>query len=58
MDLEEREQQYIEAQNMLAEDVAHPVLHQESINMGINDGIDYTPTIDEMIYVDTITKVK
>lgn len=58
MDLEEREQQYIEAQNMLAEDIAHPVLHQESINMGINDGIDYTPTIDEMIYVDTITKVK
>ncbi|CAD2080236.1 peptide ABC transporter substrate-binding protein [Jeotgalicoccus coquinae] len=56
MDLEEREQQYIEAQEILAEDVAHPVLHQESINIGVSDFVNYTPTIDEMIYVETITK--
>lgn len=58
MDLEEREQQYIEAQQILAEDVAHPVLHQESINIGVSDFIDYTPTLDEMIYVETITRAE
>lgn len=56
MDLEEREAQYIEAQELLAEDVAHPVLHQESINIGVNESIEYQPTMDEMIYVDTITR--
>lgn len=56
MDLEEREQQYIRAQEIIAEDVAHIVLHQESINVGVNKRIDYTPTMDEMIYVDTITR--
>ncbi|SOC42900.1 ABC transporter substrate-binding protein [Salinicoccus kekensis] len=56
MDLEEREAQYIEAQELLAEDVAHPVLHQESINIGVNENIEYQPTMDEMIYVDTISR--
>jgi len=56
MDLEEREQQYIEAQHLLAEDTAHIVLHQESINNGVSDKLDYTPTMDEIIYVDTIHK--
>lgn len=56
MDEEERRQQYIKAQELLAEDVAHIVLHQESINIGVNDRIDYTPTMDEIIYVNTITK--
>lgn len=58
MNIEEREQQYIQAQEVLAEDVAHPVLHQESINMGVSDNIEYSPTIDEMIYVDTVTRVE
>lgn len=58
MDMEEREQQYIRAQEILAEDVAHPVLHQESINIGVSDSVDYTPTLDEMIYVDTVTRVE
>ncbi|RNF40187.1 ABC transporter substrate-binding protein [Planococcus salinus] len=56
MDPEERAQQYIEAQHLLAEDTAHIVLHQESINVGVSDAIDYSPTMDEIIYVDTITK--
>ena len=56
MNPEERAQQYIEAQHLLAEDTAHIVLHQESINVGVSDAIDYTPTMDEIIYVDTITK--
>ncbi|MCG5102197.1 ABC transporter substrate-binding protein [Oceanobacillus alkalisoli] len=56
MDLEERNEQYIQAQELLAEDVAHIVLHMESINIGVSEGIDYTPTMDEMIYVDTITR--
>lgn len=56
MDPEEREQQYIKAQHLLAEDTAHIVLHQESINVGVSDAIDYTPTMDEIIYVDSITK--
>ncbi|HJE20244.1 MAG TPA: ABC transporter substrate-binding protein [Aliicoccus persicus] len=56
MDLEEREQQYIEAQHLIAEEVVHPVLHLESINMGVSERVDYTPTMDEMIYVHTVTK--
>lgn len=56
MDPEVREQQYIKAQHLLAEDTAHIVLHQESINVGVSDAIDYTPTMDEIIYVDSITK--
>lgn len=56
MNPEEREQQYIKAQHLLAEDTAHIVLHQESINVGVSDAINYTPTMDEIIYVDSITK--
>ena len=56
MDPEERAEQYIEAQHLLAEDTAHIVLHQESINVGVSDTVDYTPTMDEIIYVDTINK--
>lgn len=56
MDPEERAQQYIKAQHLLAEDTAHIVLHQESINVGVSDAIDYTPTMDEIIYVDSINK--
>ncbi|MCM3356580.1 ABC transporter substrate-binding protein [Psychrobacillus sp. MER TA 171] len=56
MDPEERAEQYIKAQHLLAEDTAHIVLHQESINVGVSDAIDYTPTMDEIIYVDSINK--
>lgn len=56
MDLEERNEQYIKAQELLAEDAAHIVLHMESINIGVSKEVDYTPTMDEMIYVDTITR--
>lgn len=56
MDAEERNEQYIKIQELLAEDVAHLVLHQESINIGVVDRIDYKPTMDEMIYIDSITR--
>ncbi|MER2072097.1 MAG: ABC transporter substrate-binding protein, partial [Psychrobacillus sp.] len=56
MDPEERAEQYIKAQHLLAEDTAHIVLHQESINVGVSDAIEYTPTMDEIIYVDSINK--
>ncbi|MEK3905674.1 ABC transporter substrate-binding protein [Oceanobacillus sp. FSL W7-1309] len=56
MDAEERNEQYIKIQELLAEDVAHLVLHQESINIGVVDHIDYKPTMDEMIYIDSITR--
>ncbi|MEI3612221.1 ABC transporter substrate-binding protein [Pseudogracilibacillus sp. SO30301A] len=56
MNVEEREEQYKEAQELLADDTAHIVLHQESINIGVSDRIQYEPTMDEMIYVETITR--
>lgn len=56
MDPKERSEQYVRAQEIIAEDVAHIVLHQESINIGVSERINYTPTMDEMIYVETITK--
>ncbi|WP_209124042.1 ABC transporter substrate-binding protein [Alkalihalobacillus sp. BA299] len=56
MDIEEREQQYKQIQEILVEEVPHIILHQESINIGISDRINYTPTMDEMLYVPTVTK--
>ena len=56
MDSDERRDQYIKAQELLAEDVAHIVIHQESNNVGVSEEINYTPTMDEMIYVETITR--
>ncbi|UTR12754.1 ABC transporter substrate-binding protein [Evansella sp. LMS18] len=56
MDQEEREQQIQQIEEIAAEDVPHIMLHQETINLGINDRIDFTPTMDEMMYVPSITR--
>ncbi len=56
MDLDERDAQYQKAQELLAEDAAAIVLHQESINIGVNDRVEFVPTMDEMIYVESITR--
>lgn len=56
MNLDERLEQYKRIQEIVNEETAHIILHQESINIGVNDRIDYTPTMDEMLYVPTVTK--
>lgn len=56
MDIDEREAQYKRIQEILAEEVPHIILHQESINIGVSDRVNFIPTMDEMIYVPTVTK--
>ncbi|GAK06264.1 oligopeptide ABC transporter, periplasmic oligopeptide-binding protein OppA [Geomicrobium sp. JCM 19037] len=56
MDLDERAEQHQRVQEIIAEERPDIYLHQESINVGVNDRLNYTPTFDEMFYVDTITR--
>lgn len=54
MDEEEREAQYQEAQQILAEDLGIVYLFQLQGRYGVNDRLDYTPRLDELYYVDDI----
>ncbi|WP_078394284.1 ABC transporter substrate-binding protein [Shouchella patagoniensis] len=56
MDEAERAEQIQEIQRIADEDMPHIMLHQETVNYGVNDRIDFTPAMDEMIYVPSITK--
>ncbi len=56
MDEEERAQQIQQIEEIAAEEVPHIMLHQETINHGVNDRITFIPTMDEMIYAPSITR--
>lgn len=56
MDLEERAEQYKEAQEIIAEDLPYVYLYAEMVNYGTNDALDFTPRADEMIFAKDITK--
>lgn len=51
---DEREAQYQEAQQLLAEDLGIIYLFQLQGRYGVNDRLDYTPRLDELYYVDDI----
>ena len=55
MNLEERAQQYMKAQEMIAEDRPYIFLYQMDSVYGVNDRIQFTPNLNEMLYVDEIT---
>ncbi|WP_322619364.1 ABC transporter substrate-binding protein [Bacillus fonticola] len=55
MNEEERVQQYIEAQALIAEDRPQIYLYQLDAAYGVNDRVTYEPRLDEMIMVDDIT---
>jgi len=54
MDVEEREAQYQEAQQILAEDLGIVYLFQLQGRYGVNERLDYTPRLDELYIVDDI----
>lgn len=54
MDEEEREAQYQEAQQILAEDLGIVYLFQLQGRYGVNDRLDYTPRLDELYYIEDI----
>lgn len=56
MNEEERAKQIQEIEAIAAEEVPHIMLHEEKINIGVNDAIDFVPTPDEMIYAPTIKR--
>lgn len=56
MDFAEREEQYKQAQEIIAEDRPYVYLYAEKANYGVNDRIDYTPRSDEMLYVKEIKR--
>lgn len=56
MDMDERAEQHQQVQEIVAEERPDVYLHQETINVGINNRVDYTPTFDEMFYVNSITR--
>ncbi|WP_078392501.1 ABC transporter substrate-binding protein [Shouchella patagoniensis] len=55
MDEEEREAQYQEVQQILAEERGAVYLFQLQGRYGVNDRLDYTPRLDELYYVNDIT---
>lgn len=56
MDLEEREEQYKRAQEIIAEDLPYIYLYAEMVNYGVSDSIEFTPRSDEMLYGKDILK--
>jgi peptide/nickel transport system substrate-binding protein len=56
MDPESRAQQIQKIEEIASEEVPHIMLHQEKINIGVNDRISFSPKPDEMIYVPSIKK--
>ena len=55
MNLDERAQQYMEAQEMIAEDRPYIYLYQMDSIYGVSDRIQFNPALNEMLYVDEIT---
>lgn len=55
MDIEEREQQYQTAQEIISEDRPLIPLFQVEAIYGVNDNINFEPALSEMLYVDKIT---
>ncbi|MEJ8543696.1 ABC transporter substrate-binding protein [Brevibacillus borstelensis] len=55
MNMEEREKQYKQAQEIIAEERPHIYLYQMNANYGVSDRISFEPRLDEMLYVDEIT---
>ncbi|SFB10457.1 peptide/nickel transport system substrate-binding protein [Lentibacillus halodurans] len=55
MDPEERVEQYQKAQEIIAEDRPQIYLYQIDSIYGVNDRVDFTPKLSEMLYVDEIT---
>lgn len=55
MNLEERAQQYMEAQELVAEDRPYIFLYQMDSVYAVNDRIQFNPNLNEMLYVDEIT---
>ncbi|PYZ99083.1 peptide ABC transporter substrate-binding protein [Alteribacter lacisalsi] len=56
MDAEEREQQYHQAQEIVAEDLPYVFLYQAESMAGVSDSINYEIAFDETIYVENIEK--
>jgi len=54
MDPEEREAQYHKAQEIIAEERPQIYLYQIDSIYGVNDRLDFTPELSEMLYVDEI----
>lgn len=55
MDAEEREQQYQEAQEIIAEDRPQIYMFQLDAITGINERLEFEPLLNEMFYADSIT---
>jgi peptide/nickel transport system substrate-binding protein len=58
MDPEERKKQYQRIQEIVAEERPHIHLHLQKSNYGVSDQINFTPRVDEMLYVPSITNNK
>ncbi|AST96212.1 ABC transporter substrate-binding protein [Shouchella clausii] len=56
MDQTERAEQLKEIQRIADEELPHIMLHQETVNYGVNDRIDFVPKMDEMIYAPEIKR--
>lgn len=56
MDDAERAEQIQEIQRIANEEQPHIMLHQETVNYGVNDRVNFSPAMDEMIYVPSISK--
>lgn len=55
MNLDERAEQYKQAQQFIADDRPQIYLYQLQAITGVNDRVNYEPSLDEMFYADTIT---
>jgi peptide/nickel transport system substrate-binding protein len=55
MNLEERVEQYKQAQELIAEDRPQIYLYQLESIYGVNERVSFEPRLDEMFYVDNIT---
>jgi len=56
MDVDEREEQYQRAQEIVAEDRPYIYLYAEKANYGVSEYIDFTPRADEMLFAKDIVK--
>lgn len=56
MEQTERAEQLKEIQRIADEELPHIMLHQETVNYGVNDRIDFVPKMDEMIYAPEIKR--
>jgi len=56
MDLEERQEQYQEVQEIVAEELPYVYLYQLKDSYGVNNRIDFEPSLDEMIYIPDVNK--